>query len=523
MVAVLDPDAQTGFVEGYFAWSNEDDSAYLIGDDGALPVSGTRGLTTLDDAQLARMGSDWFSYEVGLVFIDKPGSPVVVGNNGFEGQIFGVFAGVSRKVFLLGGAGLAEAYSPIGSAVLNFDFLIAETLDPRISASGGVGGTRFNASGVLAAASAPRFNYKYNPASGLWEGAGLLSEDQKENLLIYSEEIENAAWSASNVSITANAVTAPDAAMSADIIVEDTSTSSHSVTSATISISKDALQTFSCFVKAAGRDELRLQVNAFSGNLIYADFDLSDGTVTRAINTGSGSDVSATISQIADGFFRVAVSGIPNAASSATGVQASLVLKKDDASSYTGDGSSGICVWGAQLEEGASASSYIPTTGSTATRTADSLTMTGADFSDWFNPEEGTFVVEFDAVSMEVIQAILQVSDGSWANQVSLFLTPENKVKLHSKDNDIITVDVEVSGVLSGGPHRVAIAYKVNDFASSVDGGSVTGDASAVVPAVDRLHLAQWHSGDGNLNGHIRSIRYYSRRLPDAELQALST
>ena len=66
---------------------------------------------------------------------------------------------------------------------------------------------------------------------------------------------------------------------------------------------------------------------------------------------------------------------------------------------YDGNGTSGIYLWGAQLEEGAFPSSYIPTTTAAATRSADVASITGTAFSGWYRQDEGTFYGEATGLS----------------------------------------------------------------------------------------------------------------------------
>lgn len=100
MTAVLDPTALTGFYRGYFAISAEDDKVYLVTSSGAIPAYEARGLTTLDSAQLTRMGSDWFILSGGSLYVTTPVTPIVVGDYGFEGSVPGVFHGESESAFL---------------------------------------------------------------------------------------------------------------------------------------------------------------------------------------------------------------------------------------------------------------------------------------------------------------------------------------------------------------------------------------------------------------------------------------
>lgn len=100
MVAVLDPTALTGFRNGLFAVSAQDDEIYLIADDGAIPLLGARDRLTLDDAQLTPIGADWFELGDGELFATAPASPASVGSYAIEGRAIGTHHGESETMLL---------------------------------------------------------------------------------------------------------------------------------------------------------------------------------------------------------------------------------------------------------------------------------------------------------------------------------------------------------------------------------------------------------------------------------------
>ena len=106
----------------------------------------------------------------------------------------------------------------IPTAALNLNFTTG-TLDSRITFTRSTTGSYYNSAGVLstAAINAPRFDY--DPVT--LESVGLLIEESRTNLLTYSEQFDNAVWTKSNASITANAIIAPDGTLTADKLVED--------------------------------------------------------------------------------------------------------------------------------------------------------------------------------------------------------------------------------------------------------------------------------------------------------------
>jgi hypothetical protein len=181
-----------------------------------------------------------------------------------------------------------------------------------------------------------------------------------------------------------------------------------------------------------------------------------------------------------------------------------------------------VYVWGAQLEAGSFATSYIPTTTAQVTRTADSVTMTGSNFSSWFNASAGTFVVEGDyALISSGNPGLLQVDDGT-TNERYMLRIGAGVAQFFVLSGGSTQANITAS-VTAGTPFKQAGAYAANDFAASVDGGTVGTDVSGSLPvAPTTLRIGQAAIGSAFANGHIRRIRYYPTRLPNAQLQVLT-
>lgn len=213
-----------------------------------------------------------------------------------------------------------------------------------------------------------------------FEANGVLIEGASENLLLRSEEFDNAAWTKLQCTISANAATAPDGTITADKIVEDSGAGvSPRADSATATITSGATITGSVFAEADERRYLRLQIFDPAGtNGFFARFDLLTGTVLADTGAaGAGSFSGAEIEELTGGRYRCKVTGSIGAG---TSVKATPRLTATDTGfSYTGDGSSGLFAWGAQLEELPFASSYIPTTTIAVTRGADNLSIDAAN------------------------------------------------------------------------------------------------------------------------------------------------
>jgi len=191
----------------------------------------------------------------------------------------------------------------------------------------------------------------------------LLLEPQRTNLVLYSQDFGNAAWAKSNATITANTTTAPDGTTTADKLVENTANAQHRVL-AVITVVAGVTHTMSFYVKADERTRVSIFDNASAADTEMI-FDLSNGTVVR---TGTAV-VASSITSLSGGWYRITASSTPTV----TSMQSALrLVQSGTTSTYTGDGTSGLFLWGAQIEAGLP-SSYIKTEGTTVTRNADSF------------------------------------------------------------------------------------------------------------------------------------------------------
>ena len=175
----------------------------------------------------------------------------------------------------------------------------------------------------------------------------------------------------------------------------------------------------------------------------------------------------------------------------------------------------------AQLEAGAFATSYIPTTTTALTRNADVATMTGSNFSSWYNASEGTFVSEAGYMSIAAANYVAaSVSDGTTQNQIRVYQVNgvgAGYVKTLNVDQAIMTK----SGITANTFIKQAIAYKQDSFAYDHAGGTIVTDTSGTIPTVTRLDIGGL-AGNPSLNGWIKKLNYYPQRLINNEVQSFS-
>jgi hypothetical protein len=398
---------------------------------------------------------------------------------------------------------------------LYLDFTASNTLDPRITFTRATTATYFNSSGVLSTAASGEARFDYNPTT--LAPLGLLIEEQRTNLLTYSEQFDNAVWTKTRSSITADATTSPDGTQDADKLVEDTATNTHDMTFSA-SFTSGTAYTLSIYAKQAGRNlRIYFPTGAF-GFAFSAVFDLSAGTATIAL-TGTV----ASITNVGNGWYRCSIT--QTATASATSTFTLRLIEGASTTSYTGDGTSGIFLWGAQLEAGAFPTSYIPTTTIALTRNADAASMTGTNFSSWYNAVEGTLYTEAIGVAnlAGTTRRYAEINDGTINKRFVSGYSSTNATRYLVTDTSAqanVTASVNPGGVLI----KMAAAYKIDDFQQASNGTLGTTDTSGTLPTVDRMFIGfdPITGSNSYLNGTISRIAYYPTRLADTTLQALT-
>lgn len=169
-----------------------------------------------------------------------------------------------------------------------------------------------------------------------------------------------------------------------------------------------------------------------------------------------------------------------------------------------------------QLELGAFATSVIPTTTAAATRNADVATMTGTNFSSWYNATEGTLYVDGVPV-LNGTNVLCAINNGTNDEAINIYWN-SNLVQFQVRDNSTTQASITGSRTV---PFKVAGAYKANDFSAACNDTSLGVDLLGTVPTPDQMRIGNL-TGGSFVNGHIRRIAYYPVRLGDAQLQALT-
>ena len=351
-------------------------------------------------------------------------------------------------------------------------------------------GTFVDSAGVLQTATNDVDRFDHDPVTG--ESLGLLVEEQSTNLLLRSEDFSTT-WVRFNVNASSNAILAPDGTLTADKLTENDADNFHRIRQG---ITSGVTGVFSVFLKAAERT--RVNLGTSDTNLI-ADFDLSAGSVV----SGTGS-----IEPFGDGWYRCSISA------TFTTSGPFLLLRNSSSEFYTGDGTSGIYLWGAQLEAGSFPTSYIPTTTAAATRNASLADLISGAIANNIR----SFYVEFSSPAVGT-RGVVSLNDNT-ANESASVLTSGTDPRLVVQDGGVEQANINGGTVAAGVRTRVAVRINADDFAISINGGAVVTDTSGTLPTVDRLMFGRTQAGE-YLNGRIARFTGWSQLLPNATLQTL--
>ena len=304
-----------------------------------------------------------------------------------------------------------------------------------------------------------------------------------------------------------------------------------------VSRASNIAHSVSLFVKAKERSIVRIDLSDDVANSIRAYFDLTTGLVGTVSNNGTASGGSANITALANGWYRVEVGGIP--ASASTGSVRMTVRMETSGSStgYQGDGTSGMYMWGAQLESWASnatlpmfCSSYIPTTSAQVTRGADLALITGSNFTSIFGAaSQGTMFVEgiTPATTAGTSYGLFGLSDNTSNNRIQLLRFPDTTVPCALvATGGVFQAFMASFGDMTIWPGttkgRLAMRFAANDFAFCANGRAALTDTSGSVPTVTQAEIG-YGQALGRSQCIVTRVAFWQTLLTNAQLQALAT
>ena len=341
----------------------------------------------------------------------------------------------------------------------------------------------------------------------------LLVEPQRTNIALYSEQFDNAAWSKLGASVTANAATSPDGALTADKMVSISANTGAKRVEHTFSAVSGTTYTVSAYFKADGWNFALF--NAPEEQFTTRDdlfLNLTNGTLSGSTSLGS-------VESVGNGWYRLKYTRI----ATASGSTSFRFGFSDTASiSSTGDGTNGVLIWGAQLEVGSYATSYIPTTTAAVTRNADVISKTG--ISSLIGQTEGTVFLQFDnrlltSYSNEYTFQIF----GSGGHQLWMRKesgSPYFTARLIVSSSIIWTF---TSIPVPNGNTKIAISYKTGDSAIYLNGTQFGSTNTAAFSGNSFTDFYFNLQGTSNPELILNQATLFPTRLTNAELASLTT
>jgi hypothetical protein len=378
--------------------------------------------------------------------------------------------------------------------------------------------TRVNSEGLieLVSSNVPRLNYPL--IDGVVQGCpSLLLEPQRINLLPYSEDFSNAEWIKGSVLTPISGFVSPKGDLSAFKLVEDSSNSIHRIYDI-IPISNGVTYTQSIFAKKGERNFLQIMFGGKIDPTDFANFDLENGVITSEVG-----DVSPKIEYYGNGWYKCSAT----ATSTQTSTEAFYLTivengQSSRTQSYQGDGTSGIYIFGAQVEAGSYPTSYIPTTTTTATRSAE--TCNNAGDVNTFNDSEGVLMAEISALANDLTVRCISISSGNYIDSVQLrYWSSSNTLEYRVVDGSVIVVFLRpvINNIVES--NKILVKYKSNDCSIWVNGFKIATDTSATMPS----GLSELAFDDGNgttpFYGNTKQIQYFPTALNDSDLETLTS
>ena len=401
---------------------------------------------------------------------------------------------------------------------LDLNFAGTKTLDPRVTFTRASTGTYVGSDGLVNTATTNEARFDHNPTTG--ESLGLLVEEARTNSLT-NNTMGGAVAGTPGTLPTGWPFQASTNGLAVSIVGTGTESGIAYLDWRISGTATAAAVGDICFGRASaltaqtwtGSSYLRLVAGNLSG-VTGATIGLIEETVAQTFITGALYSISlpTTASLITQR---------PAASRTLTG-GATVALLRTNLTFNVSSGSTvdfTIRIGLPQVEQGAFATSVIPTTSATVTRAADVASVTGANFSSWYNQTEGSFFCSTFAPKGVVVYGTGDTFDNT---QYTTVASSSNvSIRSGGANSAVLTAPVLTTGTIN-----IAHRYADNDFAAVSNGGTVSTDTSGAVPLAQvrlKLGSSPWDLGSSNsLNGTIKRLTYWPVRLANNVLQAIT-
>jgi hypothetical protein len=425
-----------------------------------------------------------------------------------------------------GGVRITGPTGPPG-ATLDLDFMAPGTLDPRLTFTRASTATYTDASGVIQSAATNAARWDYDPITHA--PLGVLIEEARTNKILSSANFATSGWSSTAATLTAGQAGAPDGAATFTRMAETAAASPHFTGVSVAGLTASTAHTFSLYARMQQTRYLQIALDDLGATGAFATFDLQAGTISGAL-AGFGTAVigAASMAAVGGGTYRCSIATTLGTATTGR----ILLLTSNVAApafipSYAGNAANGLLMFGAQLEPGAMATSYIPTVSAAVTRAVDTLFISAANMSPWFTSPGGSWFAEFIDLDADVVAGGAGVifQRGGGGLPLPMYVDhPTTRLGQWDGSNSMGTVNVVILGAVSKGVTTIGAGVGT----VCLNGGAVasaaltTGYPGLVTGGVGFL-IASSISVDNMSAGYIRGIKYWPRVLSGAEQQQVTT
>ena len=388
--------------------------------------------------------------------------------------------------------------SPVGLAVGNlinrvmtFSGRLSDSITPQRGSAAtftrSTTATYVDDSGVIqtAAINTPRF-----------QGGKFLSEPARTNLLVRSQEFDNAAWTKGTTTVSANNATAPDGTSSADLITSADEVGVYK----NIAVTPGAVYTASVFFKKDTCTIYRFRDPSDDHDVVF--------TVATKTFSSPSNVISYGYQELSDGWFRIWMTF------TAVGASSALNLRPNNQA-----GPTSYWQWGAQLEAGNRASSYTPTVASTVTRAADSLS-----YPVTASPTQGGFsctLIPAEVPGTATMFYAAGLFGATNADAISLYTSPgTSDLYCFVRKAGLTTLNLLLGTVVAGATYKVAVSWAGTAVRVSVNGGAVISGTASNMPAslssFNNSLVMVW-------NGQLSDVKVFTQTLSDNTLRSLTS
>jgi hypothetical protein len=405
---------------------------------------------------------------------------------------------------------------------LDLRFALAKKLDPRITFTRGSTGTYFGPDGLMRTADVNEPRFDHDPVTG--QSLGLLIEESRINYELYSGDPTQ--WTSNtNMTLTGNSIILPDGTTSTNVEYRGTDSGANikllrPAPSGSAVVAGETW-TFSMFLRAGTEQTVHLTIqNQTGGDNVGSAFNLVTGQFPGSITGTNAANGSRGFQYFGNGWYRV---WLTNTYQSSSGGQQTFVRLRSNTASM--QMTTSFSAWGAQLEKGEFPTSYIPTTTSTVTRSTDVASMTGINFSSWYNQSEGTiFISGIVPQGLSSFPSDFSLSDGTNSNRIGSYIFTGGFYVTIRISNSQLGADIRPTFTpIISSPYKKIASYSINEYATTVNANTIAKKFNAPIPNINSLNIGSNPVSTTRYNSTIARLTYYPIQLTNQQLINLTS